>query len=37
MASPPGKKDACLVVIVLGASLLAGLGYFMSEVVRWLV
>lgn len=37
MAHPPGKKDACMVVVVVGASLLAGLGYLTSLAVGWLV
>lgn len=37
MAYPPGKKDSCVVALLVGASLLAGLGYFMSEAVRWVL
>lgn len=37
MARRPGKKDACMVVVLVGASLLAGLGYMLSEGLRWLV
>ncbi len=35
MARAPGKKDSCVVVLIVGASLLAGLSFFITEVVRW--
>jgi len=37
MAHPPGKKDSCVVVLLVGASLLAGLGYLMHAAAGWLV
>ena len=37
MVSPPGKKDSCVVVLIVGASLLAGLSFFATQVVGWLV
>lgn len=37
MARQPGKKDACAVVLLVGASLLAGLGYLVSEAARWVL
>jgi hypothetical protein len=36
MARAPGKKDACMVVLVIGGGLLAGIAYLLSEAVRWL-
>lgn len=37
MVSPPGKKDSCIVVLLVGASLLAGLSYFITEAARWVL
>ena len=36
MARAPGTKDSCVVVLIVGASLLAGLSYFITEAARWL-
>ena len=36
MAHPPGKKDSCVVVLLVGASLFAGLSLLVSEGLRWL-
>ena len=30
------SKDSCVVVLVIGASLLAGLSFFITEAARWL-
>ena len=34
---PNGRKpvDSCVVVLLVGASLLAGLSFFITEAVRW--
>ena len=36
MPSRPGKKDSCVVVLLVGGSLFAGLSYLLSEAARWL-
>lgn len=37
MASPPGKKDACLFVLIVGGGLLTGAAWGLLEGLRWLV
>lgn len=37
MARQPGKKDACAVVLLVGASLLVGLSYLISQAARWVL
>ena len=36
MARQDPLKDSCVAVLLVGASLLAGLSYLMTEAVRWL-
>lgn len=37
MPSAPGKKDSCVVVLLVGASLLAGLSYFIHAAAGWVL
>lgn len=36
---PSGRKpkDSCVVVLIIGAGLLAGLSYFLTEAARWVL
>ncbi len=36
MARQDPLKDSCVMVLVVGASLLAGLSFLVSEAMRWL-
>jgi hypothetical protein len=35
MASAPGKKDSCLVALIVGFGGLAFIGWAASEIARW--
>jgi hypothetical protein len=37
MASAPGKKDSCIVVLLVGGSLFAALSYLVAGAAGWLL
>jgi hypothetical protein len=37
MASAPGKKDSCIVVLLVGGSLLTGLSCLLAGAAGWLL